>query len=181
MQVVNTDLVGLKVIIPKIWYDSRGYFFETYNAKQFERVEIDSTFVQDNESMSSYGVIRGLHYQTEPYAQGKLIRVIQGEVLDVLVDIRKDSRTYGSHLSIILNDIGKKQIYVPPGFAHGYVVLSDTAIFAYKCTKTYNPHHEGGIKYNDPTLNIDWLIPNSDHIVSEKDKRLPLFGDHLQN
>ena len=181
MQVIKTKIPGLKVIIPTVWEDQRGYFYESYHADRYRENGIDCTFVQDNESQSGYGVIRGLHYQTGPYAQGKLVRVIDGEVLDVVVDIRKDSPTYGHSLSLILNDISKKQLFVPPGFAHGYAVLSETATFAYKCSKVYQPSHEGGILYKDPYLKINWMIPEKDRIISEKDQSLPLFGDHLEN
>lgn len=175
MTVIDTKLSGVKVIIPKIWGDPRGYFFESYNQKNYSDAGISTSFVQDNEALSVYGVIRGLHFQHPPFAQAKLVRVVQGEVLDVVVDVRKSSPTFGQSLSLILNDINKKQLFVPEGFAHGYAVLSDEALFAYKCNAYYQPDHESGIKYDDPELNIDWIIPEKDRIISSKDQQLPLW------
>jgi len=175
MEVIKTHFEGLKVIIPKIWEDDRGYFFESYNEKTLCRHGINIEFVQDNEAYSTYGVIRGLHYQLPPFAQAKLVRVVQGEVLDIVVDIRKGSPTYAQHFSLILNDITKKQLLIPEGFAHGYAVLSETATFAYKCNNLYAPNHEGGINLADPGLNIDWLIPEEDRIISAKDQALPFL------
>lgn len=176
MEVINTHFEGLKVIIPKIWEDDRGFFYESYNEKTYRDLGIDIKFVQDNEAYSTYGVIRGLHYQLPPFAQAKLVRVIQGEVLDIVVDIQEGSLTYGKHFSLILNDITKKQLLIPEGFAHGYAVLSETATFAYKCSNHYAPDHEGGINLNDPALSIDWLIPEKDRIISPKDQALPFLS-----
>lgn len=178
MEIINTKLAGLKVIIPKVWEDKRGYFFETYHEKKYKDAGIRADFVQDNEAMSSYGVIRGLHYQLPPYTQAKLVKVTQGEVLDVVVDIRPDSETYGHTFSLILNDINKKQLFVPAGFAHGYAVLSQTAIFCYKCDQFYHPESEAGLQLDDEQLKINWIIPEEDRIISDKDRRLPPFGQH---
>lgn len=174
MTVKPTKLQGCFIIEPKIFEDKRGYFFETFNQKTFnEFTDSNVTFVQDNESFSSKGVLRGLHYQTGEYAQAKLVRVIKGNVLDIAVDIRKASETFGQYVAIALSETNKKQLFVPRGFAHGFIVLSDTAIFSYKCDNYYNKASEGGIIYNDPTLNIDWQLPESDLLVSEKDMMLP--------
>ncbi len=178
MEILNTHIEGLKVIIPKIWEDSRGYFYESYQKEKYYNAGIQMEFVQDNEAYSKYGTIRGLHYQLPPKAQAKLVRVTQGEVLDVVVDIRPKSKTYGQSLSVILNDINKKQLFIPEGFAHGYAVLSASAVFTYKCNQFYAPDFEGGIQVNDSTLNIDWIVPQIDRIISDKDAQLPLFGQH---
>jgi len=173
-----TSIEGLIVFEPKVWADDRGYFYESYNLKTFFEGGITATFVQDNEAKSTYGVLRGLHYQVAPYAQAKLVRVLEGEVLDVVVDIRPHSATYGQSYSIKLSAENKKQLFVPRGFAHGYVVLSETAIFAYKVDNYYSKESEGGIVYSDPQLNIDWGINLKDAALSEKDKVLPVFGEH---
>ncbi|MEM8527916.1 MAG: dTDP-4-dehydrorhamnose 3,5-epimerase [Bacteroidota bacterium] len=173
-----TSIEGLTVFEPKVWADDRGYFYESYNLKTFFEGGITTTFVQDNEAKSTYGVLRGLHYQVAPYAQAKLVRVLEGEVLDVVVDIRPHSSTYGQSFSIKLSAENKKQLFVPRGFAHGYVVLSETAIFAYKVDNYYSKESEGGIIYNDPQLKIDWEIDLKDAVLSEKDKVLPIFGEH---
>ncbi len=178
MEIIETNLSGAYIIYPTIHADARGYFFESYRASILAENGMETTFVQDNESYSEYGVIRGLHYQTGDYAQGKLVRVISGEILDVIVDIRKDSPSYGQHISVLLNDVAKKQLYIPPGFAHGFAVLSPTCIFSYKCTAYYNPDSEQGIVYNDSDLDIDWVIPDEDRIVSDKDLKLPSFLNH---
>ncbi|WP_194768189.1 dTDP-4-dehydrorhamnose 3,5-epimerase [Tamlana sp. I1] len=176
MTVKETKLKGCFIIEPKIFNDSRGYFFESFNQQTFNAlINHEVNFVQDNESFSSKGVLRGLHYQTGEHAQAKLVRVIKGSVLDVVVDLRKDSPTFGQHETVELTETNKKQLFVPRGFAHGFVVLSDTAIFSYKCDNFYNKASEGGIIYNDKTLDIDWRLPNEDLIVSEKDLVLPNF------
>ena len=174
----DTSFPGLKVFEPKIWEDSRGYFFESFNRKTFTKGEIFTDFVQDNQAFSTYGTLRGLHYQVPPYTQAKLVRVFSGEVLDVVVDLRPHSPNYGKSFSIRLSAENKKQLFVPRGFAHGYVVLSKTAEFFYKCDNYYSKAYEGGLKYDDPALKIDWLLDPDDLILSEKDLDLPLFGDH---
>lgn len=181
MPFVETGFKGLMVFEPKVFADSRGYFFEVFNKNTFEQAGITVDFVQDNESKSQRGVLRGLHYQLNPMAQAKLVRVVEGEVLDVVVDIRKGSTTYGKSYSILLSDKDKKQLYIPRGFAHGFAVLSETAIFQYKCDNYYSKESEGGIAFNDSELNIDWQIDISNAIVSDKDKVLPSFKDHQSN
>lgn len=174
MKVIPTPLEGAFEIEPDVLTDSRGYFFEAFNQKKFkEATGVEITFVQDNESYSFYGVIRGLHYQTDPYAQSKLVRVIEGEILDVIVDIRKNSPSYGQSYSTYLSGENKKQIFVPKGFAHGMAVTGKFARLAYKCDEFYQPDYEEGIKYNDPKLQIDWKIPEKDRILSKKDLSLP--------
>jgi len=176
MKAVPTILNQCFVIEPTVFNDSRGYFFESFNQSTFNTLIGQSvTFVQDNESYSTKGVLRGLHFQKGEWAQAKLVRVVKGRVLDVAVDIRKDSPTYGQHISVELTEENKKQLFVPRGFAHGFVVLSDTAIFSYKCDNYYNKEAEGGIMYNDTTLNIDWKLPIETLIISEKDAILPTF------
>ncbi|WP_452599557.1 dTDP-4-dehydrorhamnose 3,5-epimerase [Pontimicrobium sp. MEBiC01747] len=178
MKVIETNLEGCFVIEPRVFYDQRGYFFETFNNSLFNKqTGTKTTFVQDNESYSSKGVLRGLHYQTGEYAQAKLVRVIRGNVLDVAVDIRRNSKTYGRYVSVELSGENKKQLFVPRGFAHGFVVLSDIAIFSYKCDNFYNKTAEGGIIYNDPVLNIDWELPSNQLNISEKDAILPKLED----
>jgi dTDP-4-dehydrorhamnose 3,5-epimerase len=174
----ETGIPDLKVFEPKVWADERGYFFEAYNATTFREAGIDAQFVQDNQARSMFGVLRGLHYQVEPFAQAKLVRVMEGEVLDLAVDIRENSPTYGKWYSVRLSAANKRQLFVPRGFAHGYVVLSETAEFFYKCDNFYSKAHEGGIRYDDPTLAIDWEIDLMDVILSEKDAVLPEFGAH---
>ncbi|AEE49190.1 dTDP-4-dehydrorhamnose 3,5-epimerase [Haliscomenobacter hydrossis] len=178
MPFIPTPIPDLLVFEPTVWADERGYFFEAFNAHTFKAAGIDVQFVQDNQARSTFGVLRGLHYQLAPYAQGKLVRVLEGEVLDVVVDIRPESPAYGQSYSIRLSAANKKQLYVPRGFAHGYLVLSPTAEFFYKCDNYYAKAHEGGIHYNDPQLNIDWEIDLSQVILSEKDQVLPNFGEH---
>jgi dTDP-4-dehydrorhamnose 3,5-epimerase len=173
MPFIETPISGLLVFEPKVFYDDRGYFFESFNARTWQEVGVDTPFVQDNQSRSTVGVLRGLHFQTGEMAQAKLVRVIEGEVLDVVVDIREGSPTYGLWYSIRLSNENKRQMYVPRGFAHGYVVLSDTAEFAYKCDNYYSKAHEGGIKFDDPNLAIDWEFDLAQVIVSEKDLILP--------
>lgn len=181
MPFLETNITGLMVFEPKVWEDDRGYFYEAFNHKTFQEAGIDATFVQDNQARSTYGVLRGLHYQVAPFAQAKLVRVLEGEVLDVVVDCRPDSETYGAWYSVRLSAANKRQLFVPHGFAHGYVVLSETAEFFYKCDNYYSKASEGGIIFNDPTLNIDWEIDLNDAILSEKDKLLPEFGKHRKN
>ncbi|MCB0651314.1 MAG: dTDP-4-dehydrorhamnose 3,5-epimerase [Saprospiraceae bacterium] len=174
----STKIKDLIIFEPKVWEDGRGYFFESYNERTFAAAGIPYRFVQDNQARSVKGVLRGLHYQTGEFAQAKLVRVIEGEVLDIAVDLRENSDTYGQWFGIRLSAENKKQLFVPRGFAHGYVVLSETAEFAYKCDNFYSKAHEGGILYNDPILNIDWELPGVEFIISEKDLQLPRFGDH---
>lgn len=178
MQVSKTPLRDLLLIQPAVFKDERGYFFESFNAKKLQAFLPEHPFVQDNEALSSRGVLRGLHYQVAPFAQAKLVRVIRGEVLDVAVDIRPDSPTYGKWYSHILSGENKTQMYVPRGFAHGYFTLSEKAVFSYKCDDYYSREHEGGIRYDDPSLKIDWQIGKLDPALSEKDVQLPLFGEH---
>ena len=203
MKVIKTKIDGLVIIEPKLFVDERGYFFESFNQRDFTSVVGDITFVQDNESKSSYGVIRGLHFQKPPFAQNKLVRCVKGAVLDVAVDIRKESPTYGQYIECLLcahdeegSRIAKEyaghtfncqlstfncqlgqQLYIPKGFAHGFVVLSQQAVFQYKCDEFYHPEAEGAIAWNDPTINIDWQIPAEDIILSAKDKSHPMFHD----
>ena len=169
----KTDISGLLVFEPNVFDDERGYFFESYNENIFRQEGIDIRWVQDNQSSSSYGVIRGLHYQLPPFAQAKLIRVLKGKILDVVVDIRKGSPTYTKVFTVQLSAKNKKQLYIPGGFAHGFSVLSEKAEVLYKCDKFYNKEAETGIIYNDAELNIDWKIPAKDIIVSEKDRSYP--------
>ena len=176
-----TDLPGLMVYEPKVHGDTRGYFFESYSEQVFAKQGIDIRFVQDNQSHSSYGVIRGLHYQLLPHAQTKLVRVLTGRIYDVAVDIRKGSRTYGRHFGIELSAENKKQLLVPQGFAHGFSVLSDVAEIAYKCDAFYHKESEAGIRFDDPALGIDWGVPLESANVSDKDKVLPLLKDCVTN
>ena len=177
MNVIETDISGLLILEPKVFGDSRGYFLETWKKDVYEAAGIVCDFVQDNESKSSYGVLRGLHYQAEPYTQAKLVRVVTGSVLDIAVDIRKGSPTYGRHVAVELTGDNKRQLFIPRGFAHGFAVLSEEAIFAYKCDRLYAPSSERGIKYDDPTLGIDWRIPLEARKTSEKDAHHPAFAD----
>jgi len=181
MPFIQTPLRDLLIFEPKVFEDSRGYFFESYNLQTYKAEGIDLNFVQDNQSSSQYGVIRGLHYQLNPSAQAKLIRVLVGKILDVAVDIRKNSPTFGKSFSIELSAENKKQLFVPHGFAHGFSVLSDNAEVLYKCDSFYNKESEGGILYNDPALNIDWKIPAGKEIISEKDSKLPHFAECKNN
>ena len=174
MNEIETELNGCFILEPKVFQDNRGYFFESFNQELFNNLTNTSTnFVQNNESFSTKGVLRGLHYQIGEYAQAKLVRVIKGKVLDVAVDIRKGSETFGKYISIELSEDNKRQLFVPRGFAHGFVVLSETAIFSYKCDNFYNKESEGGIIFNDSTLDINWQLPESEFVVSEKDMLLP--------
>lgn len=180
MAFIQTGIEGLTIFEPKVWGDERGFFYESYNYDTFRKAGINSVFVQDNLSRSSFGVLRGLHYQLGAYCQAKLVRCIHGEVLDVAVDIREGSPTYGQHFSVLLSAENKKQLFVPRGFAHGFVVLSETAEFFYKCDNFYSTAHEAGIAFNDSFLNIDWQIDLELAILSEKDKVNPLFGKHVK-
>lgn len=181
MKVIKTDIRDLVVIEPHVIKDERGYFFECYNAKSFGEKYKKVQFVQDNEAKSTYGVLRGLHYQVGEYSQAKLVRIIEGRVLDVAVDIRTGSPTYGKWFSVELSAENKRQLFVPRGFAHGYIVLSSTAIFSYKCDNFYYKEHEAGLAYDDRTLDIDWKIPNSKVILSEKDKSHPSFKNLIKS
>ncbi len=172
MNFIKTDIEGLVIIEPKVFGDDRGYFFESFNQKLFEENIGKVEFVQDNESKSSYGVLRGLHFQRPPFNQAKIVRCIEGEVLDVAVDIRKDSPTYGKWESVLLTGENKKQFFVPRGFAHGFVVLSAKAVFAYKVDNWYAPEYDSGIAWDDMELNIDWKIDVKDVMLSEKDRKL---------
>ena len=178
MNIIKTAIEGLVIIEPRMFGDSRGYFFESYNARDFAQVA-DITFVQDNESRSCYGVVRGLHFQKPPYAQSKLVRVVEGRVLDVAVDIRRNSPTYGQHVAIELTADNHRQLFLPQGMAHGFAVLSETAVFQYKCDNLYHPESEGAIAWNDPTLAIDWHLPAADVILSDKDKNHPSFHEFV--
>jgi dTDP-4-dehydrorhamnose 3,5-epimerase len=174
MKAIETKLKGCFIIEPKVFEDKRGYFLESYNQKVFNNaIGQNINFVQDNESFSSKGVLRGLHYQTGEHAQTKLVRVIQGEVLDIAVDVRQTSPTFGQHISIILSEDNKKQLFVPRGFAHGFIVLSKKALFSYKCDNFYKKESEAGIIYNDRSLKIDWKLNEGEFIISEKDLMLP--------
>lgn len=178
MNVTETKLKGCFIIEPRVFNDDRGYFFESYNKAAFNKdLSMNVNFVQDNESFSTKGVLRGLHFQKGEFAQAKLVRVTQGEVLDVAVDLRPDSETFLQVETVLLSSENKKQLFVPRGFAHGFIVLSDTVVFNYKCDNVYNKESEGGIIYNDPTLNIDWMLDPSEFIVSDKDTILPTIKE----
>ena len=177
MEVVGTNIEGVIIIEPRIFKDDRGYFFESFSQREFEEKVCKTTFVQDNESKSGYGVLRGLHFQKPPFAQSKLVRVIKGAVLDVAVDIRKGSPTFGQYVSVELTGDNHRQFFIPRGFAHGFSVLSEEVIFQYKCDNFYSPQSEGAIAWNDPDLNIDWRIPVEEVILSEKDSKHPKLKD----
>ena len=182
MEVIKTSIDGLLIIEPRVFDDARGYFFESFSQREFEDkvapiLGHNILFVQDNESKSSYGVMRGLHFQRPPYAQSKLVRCVQGAVLDVGVDIRKGSKTYGQHVAVELTEDNHRQFFIPKGFAHGFSVLSETAVFQYKCDEFYHPEAEGGISINDETLGIDWKLPSENRVLSHKDNNNPLFLD----
>lgn len=181
MQIKELESPGLYIIEPKIFGDERGYFFESFRQDKLNNIGIDTKFFQDNQSKSSFGVIRGLHYQLAPYAQSKLIRVLHGEILDVVVDIRKNSPTFKKVYSVIMSAENKKQLLIPQGFAHGFSVLSEHAEILYKCDNYYNPEFERGINFNDPELNIDWRIDKVNAIISAKDKVLPNFNEAEMN
>src|ERR1035437_7192240 len=175
MEIEATGIEGLLILHPKIFKDERGYFYESFNKPEFHRLGLDLEFVQDNQSFSVKNVLRGLHFQNPPYAQGKLVSVVSGSVLDIAVDIRKNSPTYGQNYSIILSEENNTMFWIPPGFAHGFITLEDDTRFVYKCTNNYNKAAESGIIWNDPDLNINWGIEKP--LVSETDKSLPLFKD----
>lgn len=177
MNIIKTDIEGVVIIEPRIFNDSRGYFFESYNKKDFDEAIGNVEFVQDNESRSTRGVMRGLHFQRPPHAQAKLVRCVKGTVLDVAVDIRKGSPSYGRHVACLLTEDNHRQFFIPRGFAHGFAVLSDVAVFQYKCDNYYAPQADGGISILDESLGIDWQIKIKDAILSEKDKNHPLLAD----
>ena len=177
MEVIKTNIEGVVIIEPRIFKDDRGYFFESFSQREFEEKVCKTTFVQDNESKSSYGVLRGLHFQKPPFAQSKLVRVIKRAVLDVAVDIRKGSPTFGQYVSVELTGENHRQFFIPRGFAHGFSVLSEEVIFQYKCDNFYSPQSEGAIAWNDPDLNIDWCIPAEKVVLSEKDGKHPRLKD----
>lgn len=181
MEVIKTDIEGLVVIQPRIFNDARGYFFESFSQREFEEKVGPIRFVQDNESKSTRGVLRGLHFQNPPYAQSKLVRCVKGKVLDVAVDIRKGSPTYGRHVAVELSEDNHLQFFIPKGFAHGFVVLSDEAVFQYKCDEFYAPQSEGGINLYDEALGIDWQIPRDEAILSDKDKTYPNLSEIVSN
>ena len=177
MEIIKTNIEGVVIIEPRIFKDDRGYFFESFSQREFEEKVCKTTFVQDNESKSSYGVLRGLHFQKPPFAHSKLVRVIKGAVLDVAVDIRKGSPTFGQYVSVELTGENHRQFFIPRGFAHGFSVLSEEVIFQYKCDNFYSPQSEGAIAWNDPDLNIDWRIPAEKVVLSEKDSKHPRLKD----
>ena len=175
MEIIKTDIEGVVVVKPTVFEDERGYFYESYSKRLFDKLVRTVNFVQDNQSKSSYGVLRGLHYQKWPFCQSKLVRVIEGTVLDVAVDIRKDSPTYGKSVAVELSAENRKMLFIPRGFAHGFSVLSGEVVFQYKCDNLYCPSAEGAIAWNDPALAIDWRIPRESVILSEKDKHHPFL------
>lgn len=177
MEVINTEIDGVVIIEPRVFEDARGYFFESFSQREFDEKVAPITFVQDNESMSSYGVMRGLHFQCPPFSQAKLVRCVKGSVLDVAVDIRKGSPTYGKHVSVLLTEDNHRQFFVPRGFAHGFAVLSETAVFQYKCDNYYAPQADAGISILDASLGIDWQIPTDKAILSEKDTKHEMLKD----
>ena len=179
MKVIETEIEGVFILEPRVFGDDRGYFFESFSLKHFEEKVCKTVFVQDNESKSKYGVLRGLHYQLPPYTQAKLVRVVKGRVLDVAVDIRKGSPTFGKYVAVELSEENKLQFFLPKGFAHGFAVLSEEAIFQYKCDEYYAPDYEGAICFDDPDLGIDWRLPLEDIILSEKDKKHPRLRDAI--
>lgn len=178
MKIIETEIQGLFIIEPDVYGDSRGYFFESFNKRRFEeQTGINVDFVQDNESRSTYGVVRGLHFQKPPHAQAKLVRVVSGRVLDVAVDLREGSPTYGKHVAVELSGENHRQVFIPKGFAHGFSVLSEEAVFQYKCDDYYAPETEGAVAWDDPDIAIDWRIPADDMILSEKDKKHPRLSE----
>ena len=178
MNVIDTEIEGLKIIEPRIFGDARGYFFESFNERDFAaQTGIEVRFVQDNESKSRYGVVRGLHFQQPPFAQSKLVRVVKGRVLDVAVDIRHGSPTYGRHVAVELSEENHRQLFLPKGMAHGFAVLSDEVLFQYKCDEYYHPEAEGAIAWDDPTLAIAWQVSAERVLLSEKDSHHPMFND----
>lgn len=177
MNIIPSSIPEVLIFEPRIFGDERGYFFESFREDVFTKAVGKINFVQDNQSKSGYGVLRGLHFQRPPYTQSKLVRCLQGEVLDVAVDIRIGSPTYGQHVAVKLNDQNQRQLWIPQGFAHGFVVLSETAVFAYKCDNYYSPEYDGGILWNDPSIGINWGIPEADIKLSEKDKKQALIKE----
>lgn len=177
MEIIKTQIEGVVIIEPRLFKDERGYFFESFNQKEFEDKVCKTKFIQDNESKSSYGVVRGLHFQKPPFAQSKLVRVVKGAVLDVAVDIRKGSPTFGQHVAVELTEDNHRQFFIPRGFAHGFSVLSKEVIFQYKCDNFYAPQSEGAIAWDDPDLGIDWQISIDDILLSEKDKSHPKLAE----
>ena len=177
MEVIKTGIEGVYIIEPRLFKDARGYFFESFSQREFEEKVGPIQFVQDNESMSSYGVMRGLHFQRPPYTQSKLVRGVRGAVLDVAVDLRKGSATYGQHVAVELTEDNHRQFFIPKGFAHGFAVLSETAVFQYKCDEFYHPEADGGISILDASLGIDWRIPTDKAILSEKDTKHPMLNN----
>ena len=177
MEVIKTNIDGVLIIEPKVFEDARGYFFESFSQREFEQKVRKINFVQDNESKSVYGVMRGLHFQTPPFSQSKLVRCVRGRVLDVAVDIRRGSPTYGQHVAVELTEDNHRQFFIPRGFAHGFSVLSETAVFQYKCDNFYHPEADGGISILDTSLSIDWRIPTEHAILSDKDTKHPLLKD----
>lgn len=177
MKVFKTEIDGVFIIEPVVFEDERGYFFESYNQEDLKKQGIDYNFIQDNQSKSRYGTVRGIHFQKGEYAQAKLVRVLEGKVLDVAVDLRRGSPTFGKHVAVELSAENRRQLMIPRGFGHGFSVLSDTAVFAYKCDNVYNKASEGGLRYNDPALGIDWKIDADKAILSEKDKVNPLLEE----
>ena len=177
MNVIKTDIEGVVIIEPRIFEDARGYFFESFSQREFEEKVGKIVFVQDNESKSTYGVMRGLHFQRPPFTQSKLVRCVKGAVLDVAVDLRKGSPTYGKHVAVELTENNHRQFFIPQGFAHGFAVLSDEAVFQYKCDNFYAPQADGGISILDKSLGIDWIIPTDKAILSDKDTKHPLLKD----
>ena len=179
MNIVETEIKGVFIIEPKVFGDSRGYFFESFSQREFESVIGPVTFVQDNQSKSSYGVVRGLHFQKPPHAQAKLVRVVKGKVLDVAVDLRKDSPTFGKYMAVELSDENHRQVFIPKGFAHGFSVLSEEAVFQYKCDEYYAPESEAAIAWDDQDLNIDWKVPAEDVVLSAKDRNHPTLKEFI--
>ena len=177
MEVIKTAIEGVYVIEPKVFGDARGYFFESFSEREFQEKVGDIHFVQDNESMSKYGVMRGLHFQRPPYAQSKLVRCVKGEVIDVAVDIRKGSPTYGQHVAVLLTEENHRQFFIPQGFAHGFAVLSEQAVFQYKCDNFYHPEVDGGISILDESLGIDWGLTMEEALLSEKDTKHPKLAE----
>lgn len=177
MEVIKTDIEGVVIIEPRLFKDDRGYFFEAFSERDFAEKVRECHFVQENEAYSTYGVVRGLHFQRPPHAQSKLVRVVKGRVLDVVVDIRKGSPTFGKHIAVELSDENHRQLFIPRGFAHGYSVLSDEALLEYKCDNYYAPASEGAILWNDAELGIDWQIPTGSIILSDKDAKNPALGE----
>lgn len=180
MEVSKTEIEGLLIIEPKAFADDRGFFMETYNHDRYVEAGIAETFVQDNVSVSKKGTLRGLHYQAPPFAQGKLVQVLRGSVMDVAVDIRFGSPTFGKHVSVELSAENKKQFWIPTGFAHGFIALEDDTVFSYKCTNVYSPECDRGVLWNDPQIGIVWPLPESELLISEKDTRQPLLSDIRQ-